>query len=152
MVFRKILIAIDGSEHAWKALEVATELARVHGAGLVVLHVAQRPALPDTLRMIAELEHIPLEEEVARYEADLRIGDALVREVIARAKRAGVEVVRGEVAEGHPPTQILEVASREGCDTIPLGSRGLGEARSLLLGSVSHKVAHLSETTCIIVK
>jgi nucleotide-binding universal stress UspA family protein len=30
-----------------------------------------------------------------------------------------------------------------------LGSRGLGDAKGLLMGSVSHKVAHLAECTCV---
>ncbi len=37
-------------------------------------------------------------------------------------------------------------------DMIFLGSRGLGDAQSLLMGSVSHKVAHLAECTCVSVK
>ena len=69
-----------------------------------------------------------------------------------RAQKAGVQNVRGAVGEGQPAAQILEIAAREGCDAIVLGSRGLGDARSLLLGSVSHKVAHLADATCIIVK
>lgn len=47
------------------------------------------------------------------------------------------------------PDQILAVADAEGASMIALGSRGLSDAKALLLGSVSHKVANRANCTCI---
>lgn len=49
----KILVAIDGSDHAWKALEVACDLAKAHGGDLLVLHAVDRPVRSETLRLLA---------------------------------------------------------------------------------------------------
>ena len=152
VAFRKILVAVDGSAPAWTALGIAGELALADGASLVILHVAERPDFPEALQLLADAEHIPLEEEGARYLADMRLGDALVREAVARVQRPGLASVQGLVVEGKPAAKILEVAEREGVDAIVLGSRGLGDIRSTLLGSVSHKVAHLANVHCILVK
>jgi nucleotide-binding universal stress UspA family protein len=151
-MFSKILVAIDGSDHAWKALEVACDLAKAHGGDLLVLHAVDRPVRSETLRLLAEVEHIPFEEEASRFSAELALGDALAREGASRARSAGVEGVSALIGEGSPAKQIVDIAEREHVDTVVVGSRGLGEIPSLLLGSVSHKVAHLAGCTCIVVK
>ncbi|NQU72224.1 MAG: universal stress protein, partial [Rhodospirillales bacterium] len=47
---------------------------------------------------------------------------------------------------------IIEYAEQHDIDMIVIGSRGLGDLKGMLLGSVSHKVAHLAECSCITVK
>jgi nucleotide-binding universal stress UspA family protein len=151
-MFDRILVGIDGSEQAWRALDVAGNLARQCDAELVALHVVHRQAQPSVLRELAEVEHMPLEEEQARYAADLAMGDALARDAADRLRAQGVERVVSRVAEGSPARQIVELAQREGVDLIVLGSRGLGDVRSLVLGGVSHKVSHLAECACLFVR
>ena len=55
-------------------------------------------------------------------------------------------------AEGDPAGRILDTAKNGGADLIVLGSRGLTDVASLLLGSVSHKVLHLAPCACLMVK
>jgi nucleotide-binding universal stress UspA family protein len=54
--------------------------------------------------------------------------------------------------DGDPANAILRVAKRLQVNMIFLGSRGLSDTKGLLMGSVSHKVAHLAECTCVSVK
>jgi nucleotide-binding universal stress UspA family protein len=150
-VFRKVIAAIDGSDHAWKALELAADLAKVHGAELLVLHVVPWQPMPEALYELAQAEHIALDEEEARYAGLRALGDALTREAERRVRERGVASVSSRVAQGSPAHEILGVAQEHGADLLVLGSRGIG-ARGLLLGSVSHKVAHLAECTCVLVK
>jgi len=56
------------------------------------------------------------------------------------------------VTDGDPTKCILAAAASEGVDTIAPGNRGLGNIDGMLVGSVSHKVSHLAECTCITVK
>lgn len=147
----KILVAIDGSEHAWKALDLAADLAKLHGAELIALHVVPYEAMPAALRAFAAAEHIPYEEERARFHYARTLGDRLTQSAEQRARDRGARA-RGQSAEGHPADAILEVAAEEKVDLIVLGSRGLSDAAALFLGSVSHKVANHATCTCVTVK
>ena len=148
----KILVAIDGSDHAWKALDLAIEIAKGREAQLIALHVLDFEPLPDALREFARVEHIPLEEERARYHSSIGFGDALAQRAARVARERGLTAVTPRSAEGRPANTILEVARDEKVDMIVLGSRGLSEPKALFLGSVSHKVANLAECTCVTVK
>lgn len=148
----RILVAIDGSQHAWKALDLASDLARLHDAELVVVHIVPYEPLPEALRDFAKVEGIPMEEETARYHQSLSLGDALTREAQSVARKKGVGKVVGHTLEGKPAAAILDAATRERVDMIVMGSRGLSDPKALLLGSVSHKVANLAECTCVTVK
>ena len=106
----------------------------------------------DSVRAFAEAEQMPVEEEEGRYRLARMMGDQLTRSAEARARDKGASDVVGRTAEGKPAEQILELAGSEDVDMIVLGSRGLSDARALLLGSVSHKVAHHAACTCVMVK
>ena len=170
-MIRKILAAIDGSEHAWKALDLAADMAQQHSAQLIVLHVvrfeplsvdrraafsggaAQAPGtLGKALPAFAEAERVPVEEEEGRYRYARSLGDQLTRSAEARARHKGVSDVVGRTVDGKSAEQILEVAGSEGVDMIVMGSRGLSDAKALFLGSVSHKVANHATCTCVTVK
>ena len=151
-MIRKILAAIDGSEHAWKALDLAADMAKQSGAQLIVLHVVPYEPMSEALRTFADAEDMPVEEEEGRYHYARTLGDHLTRSAEARARDKGLRDVVGRTVEGKPAGQILEVASSEGVDMIVMGSRGLSDARAIFLGSVSHKVANHAACTCVTVK
>jgi len=71
-------------------------------------------------------------------------------ERVCRDKR--VKAVELAVEEGNPAQLILDCAKRTEADMIVMGSRGLGNLRGMLMGSVSHKVSPLAECTCVTVK
>jgi nucleotide-binding universal stress UspA family protein len=151
-MIKKILAAIDGSDHAWKALDLAADMAKQHGAQLIVLHVVPFEPMSEALRAFATTEHLPIEEEEARLRHARTLGDHLTRSAEARVRDKGLTDVVGRTVEGKPADQILEVARSEGVEMIVIGGRGLSDARALLLGSVSHKVANHAECTCVTVK
>jgi nucleotide-binding universal stress UspA family protein len=151
-MIRKILAAIDGSEHAWKALDLAADIAKQHGARLIVLHVVPFEPVSDSLREFAAAEGLAVEEEAARFHFARTLGDRLTRSAEARCRDNGLTDIVGRTAEGRPADQILKAARGESVDLIVMGSRGLSEARTLFLGSVSHKVANHAACTCVTVK
>src|SRR5439155_18149389 len=92
--------------------------------------------------------------EYERYEGDdIDLGppvpaDQLVNDVLRTFREGGVEA-QGEirrVSSGDTPEQIVEVAKRSQADLIVMGSRGMTEWKSLLLGGVANKVVH--HATC----
>lgn len=149
---KKYLAAVDGSDHAWLALDLATDLAKISEAELLILHVVPYEPMPEGFEHFAKAEGILIEEEKARYHASRGVGDNIVREAEARARNNGLERVVSRAVEGNPADRIVSMAQSEGVDMIFLGSRGLGEIKGLLMGSVSHKVMHLAPCTCVAVK
>ncbi|MEE8536041.1 MAG: universal stress protein, partial [Kiloniellales bacterium] len=64
----------------------------------------------------------------------------------------GVEKIQRTLEDGDPAKAILDCAKRVEANLIVMGSRGLNDLKGLLVGSVSHKVSHLAECTCVTVR
>ena len=149
---KKLLVAIDGSEHAWKALDLAADIARAQDAEILLLHVVPYEPVPPAFLDFIEAEHIPLEEGAYAYHYSGReLGDLLTNKAADRLRQRGLEKLTPMMLEGHVARTILATASEEGVDAIFLGSRGLSDLKGALLGSVSHKVANLAPCTCVTV-
>ncbi len=151
MDMKLILCATDGSEAAAKALDFASGLAKLHAARLLVLHVQRkhgRAAIPSGMEDLARIENVLLTEADMMRDAAVRMAS----EAANMAKGVGVADVESMVVEGDAATRIIEIATEKAADAIVIGSRGLGDLEGLLLGSVSHKVAHLAPCTCVVVR
>lgn len=177
-MFSKILVAIDGSEHAQRALVVAGNLASRFDADLTVLHVFSSAEMTETVRHVAEVEHlVPAHRQTSgsdvdvvaagglpvdpvgetynfnvMYQAAERTAQLLAENGAKIARDAGAPTVNTRAQHGDPASVILDVAEHEKIDLIIMGSRGLGTLKGLFLGSVSNKVNQLSECCCITVK
>jgi len=142
-MFKRILLATDGSSHAEKALEYARDLALRDDAQVIVVHAFEpASAYP------AYLGDLWGEQILARLVA---AGRELVNEAAQELRQAGVDVI-AEVREGPPADAILRVADVRQPDLIVMGSRGHGELASLLLGSVSHRVLAHTHTPVMVVR
>jgi nucleotide-binding universal stress UspA family protein len=119
-----VVVGIDGSPEATRAVAWAGRLARDEHRSLVVLHAV----------------------------SDAGAGHDLVHEEAERARNhaPGVEVV--EVVTTVDPREALLEAARRGAAAIVVGSRGRGPLRSLLLGSVSATVARYSAAPVVVVR
>ena len=149
---KKFLVAVDGSDHSWKALDLATELARVADAELIILHVVPYEPMPEGLKQFAKIEGMSIDEGEARFHMSRMFGDRIVNEAEERARDNGLDRVTTLVAEGNAAHEIVEVAKTKDTEMVFVGSRGLGKVSGMLMGSVSHKVMHLAPCTCVAVK
>ena len=80
------------------------------------------------------------------------LGEGLVAKYKRQAETEGISDVQTKLETGDPANRIVEAAKSCDADVIVMGSRGLSDFRSLMLGSVSHKVANQSEVSVITVK
>jgi nucleotide-binding universal stress UspA family protein len=175
-MFKTILVPTDGSDHATRAVEIASDLASKYGARLIFVHVLLTQASPGDLRKIIDLQNLSDEareeiEVVERLqegtrmggapitvslpvpgEALVAVGDVLLGEAEKIARNHGVENPEREWKQGDPAHCILSTAKEENVDLIVMGSRGLSDLKGLFVGSVSHKVSHLSDCSCVTVK
>lgn len=145
----KILVPVDGSEHAYRALSFAADLAEKYRAEIVVVHALTDWRLPEALERFAESEHLEGPPEYIRYKL---VGESLLKEAEARLKGRGLSRVRTTALSGDPAQEILREAAEIGADLIVMGNRGLSDVKGLLIGSVSHKVTSLAPCTVITVK
>lgn len=127
-MFKRIITAVDGSEHSYRALYYAKGIAECFGADLYLVHI-----FPQTSDLLGydEYEHL-----VARREA---AGQEILQEARQKLGETSVTVYE-ELLEGPEAEAILAVAETRQIDLIVMGTRGLSTLQGLLLGSVSHKV------------
>lgn len=137
----RVLAAVDGSEHALRAVELAAELAVGCGAELHLVHVltdTRSGRIPRGLEEYERLEHLELSEAAVLRDA----AEQMVETAAERARAAGAARVECHVGRGDPATTILAHSQAVGADVVVLGRRGLGELSGMLQGSVSQKVTH----------
>jgi nucleotide-binding universal stress UspA family protein len=145
----KILVPTDGSENASKAINYAFDLAGKYDATIYLLHVVQESKIPEGFEDFLKAEKIEKPEVQAYME---KIGQRIIEIGQEQAKFKGVENVKTAVLLGDPTEKILQSADANEIDMIIMGSRGLGEIKSLFLGSVSSKVCNQADCTCVTVK
>lgn len=172
-MFKSILVAIDGSDAARRALETAIELASMHNAKLFIAHIYLHGKPAEELERLAEIEHLAPEAAAsltlsldaeatsysnlfsnARHEAQVvsKMGDLILLRAKEQALKAGVEPVDTYSAAGDYADGILDAIDETGPDLVVMGHRGLGRVKRLLLGSVSNKVAQQADAAVLLVQ
>lgn len=140
-MFERILLAVDGSEHALRAARKAAELARL--------------MKPEEFRIVVAYDPIPvyLGEPNMQIAITNRKGEAedILNVAVKEIGKIPCEV-HAEILEGDPASAIIEVANVCKSDVIVMGSRGLGRLAGLLLGSTSQKVVSHAPCPVLIVR
>jgi len=147
MQFKKILVAIDGSKTADKGLEYAVDLAKKLGSSLTIMHVADLPSIPYTIPADAFTRPIPSTEELRSIMEIEGNKILLKRKEDSLKKDMEADIL---LKFGDPSEEIIKAS--DNYDFIVMGSRGLGQLKSLILGSVSNKVTHYSKKPILLIK
>ncbi|QIW24400.1 universal stress protein [Sulfolobus sp. S-194] len=142
-MFKKILVAYDGSDHAARALDIGIDLAKRYEAKLDIVEVVDTAAL-------LGMGVAPIPGEVIQQVYNKAKSD--IDNAKAKAQNQGVKDVEGVVLEGDPATAILEYAGKNGVDLIVTGSRGLSTFKRIILGSVSTKLVQEAKIPVLVVK
>jgi nucleotide-binding universal stress UspA family protein len=146
---KKILVGLDGSDSAARALAMAADLAVRYGAALYLLHVVPRPTIAsEGLREFARAERIEVPLAVAMSAES----QSIVAAGQATANARGVASVATSILSGDPAERLLEYAREQGVDLIVVGRRGIGQIRGLLMGSVSWKINCVAECPVLTVR
>jgi nucleotide-binding universal stress UspA family protein len=140
-MFRKILLAYDGSEGANRALEVGIGLAKIHGAELWAVAVQEK--LP---RFSGTIDEVQEEKQFA----DEQYGK-LLEAAKAKAKAAGIEI-KTLMHPGHPAQTIVAVAKEGKFDLVLVGHTGLSGVWAAFLGTTAEKVSRHAPCSVLIVR
>ncbi len=138
----RILVAVDGSEHADRAAQFAVDLAKRIGAAELQLVNVQEPAEESQTHGLAR-------DAIRQHRETLAIATGTAAKAMADA--AGVPCAF-EWHFGDPAEVVVNVAISMQCALVVMGSRGAGAIQNLLLGSVAQKALHLSSVPVTLVK
>jgi nucleotide-binding universal stress UspA family protein len=144
-MFHNLLVAIDGSPHASAALDEAIDIARLSRARLTVIATVPDPS---TWLLGGAAYGGGIDFEAIERETEREYGGLLESAVERVPQDVSVTKV---LARGRPAEKILEQVEQGHHDLIVMGSRGRGQVRSLILGSVSHEVLNASPSAVLIV-
>jgi nucleotide-binding universal stress UspA family protein len=138
-VYKKILVALENSQADQSLLPHVSQLARLLGSHLLLVHVADGWVARnfDTLKLTESEEMRADREYLERLVAQLRGQGLSASELLAL---------------GNPPEEILKVAVAENCDLIAMGSHGHRFVGDLILGSTIHEVRHRTSIPVLLVR
>ncbi|NNN00793.1 MAG: universal stress protein [Acidimicrobiaceae bacterium] len=128
-MFKKVLVAADGTTTAKRAVEVAASLAAMAGGALHIVTVQSPKNVAESL-LPGEFKHVHDDGGVS----------ALLQDLSFIAKAQGLDPVLHH-AGGEPADAIIETAAQIEADLVVVGNRGMKGARRVL-GSVPNSVAH----------
>jgi len=138
--YRKILLPVDGSDIAKKAVRTGLELARLSDAEVTAISVI------DLTKFRSTSQGVMLPDMFAYME---QAAEAAVEDAIKEGKAMGIEV-KGLIARGSPATDIIEHS--KDYDIIVMGTAGRTGFSRAALGSVAEKVVRFAACPVMVVK
>lgn len=174
-MFKNILVATDGSPLGRSAVEIAAGLANKFESSVNLVTIVGQGDVPENMVRMLRAEHLvegkgsdepslgilsrapgPAVSANSRAaeaaEAHFKMAEMILGEAKEQLTESGLKNVDAHLENGKPADVILEIAKQSKSDLIVVGSRGFGDLKSLILGSVSHKVLQMAECPCLIVK
>ncbi|MBN6187576.1 universal stress protein [Aneurinibacillus sp. BA2021] len=133
---KTILVPVDGSQHALRALGEAADMAKAFGGSILLLNVQYDLETFHTRRFFSR-------EQIEQYEKEL--SDEVLAPAVDELRKHEVAFTV-KVRVGSPKKEIIAEAVECGADYIVMGSRGMGSVMGSVLGSVSYGV--LNEAPC----
>jgi nucleotide-binding universal stress UspA family protein len=139
-VFKKILVAVDGSSDSDRAAAAAADIAKAHGSELHVCHVFHIPEhyTPD----LAE----PLRAAIRKD------GEDILAHATRVAEKQGLKASPHLVKEGHPAEAIVKLADKLDVGLLVVGVRGRTADQMRTMGSVSEAVARSAKCSVLVVR
>lgn len=143
-MYKRILIATDGSDRSKKAAEEGVELAKALGAQVVALNVVNEVVVASAVRQLgADRKEVETKLKTA--------GQKAVDEIKKMGDASGVKIDT-VIRIGAPANDVIDVAGAEKADLIVMGSHGESGASKLLIGSVVQKVLYWATIPVLVVR
>ncbi len=174
---KKILVAVDGSEHMKRTLAKAIETADNDQAELIIMHVITPHALTDEEIAYAEkrcgekFKHLVRGDYLPAFQVDDNAerkyigdyvkarkifqkvyGEDILKQALEQGEKAGLANMRTIVETGDVAKMVLETARKENVDLIVIGRRGHGRIVEFFLGSIAQKILQYADRTVLAVE
>jgi nucleotide-binding universal stress UspA family protein len=147
-MWKTILVPHDFSSCANHAAALARDVAKVHGARMILLHVAELPPL-----LGANATVVPDEGGAPINVRDyaLRSSEAHLEDLANRLRADGVDVST-VATTGNVASEVEDCVKREGVDLIVIGTHGRTGLAHVVLGSVTEKIVRHSAVPVLTVR
>ena len=138
-MYTRILVPVENSPYDDAILQHVRGLARLTGASVVLIHVADGFAARNAKQLnLRESEEMRLDLEYLELQTEL-------------LKRDGIDA-DSILAGGEPSKEIAEAADREKCDLIAMSTHGHRFVKDILYGSVANEVRHITRIPVLLVR
>ncbi len=137
---QKILTAIDGSEYSQKIIDKAIEQAKSLGGDIILVYCHRK--------LHTMMPHAYPEEEISHIISE---AEKLVAPFLRRIEEADISA-ESRLMQEPAGEAISEIARIEKCDLIVMGSRGLTNLASLIIGSVTNRVLQTAPCSVLVVR
>ena len=134
------MVTVDGSETMERTIRFACDLVKVLGGSLTLIHVVEVPVMiqPDLM-----FDSAPM----------TRAGEMILQTAQKQVEQNGLQAdIILKHQSGNPGHKIVAVAEEKGFTLIVMHARGQSKAATILLGSVSHTVAHNAPCSILILR
>lgn len=137
--YTKILVPVDGSKFAEKALLHACELAKNYHSKVTLIYVVDKS---HSISFLDKKEYLLMLR---------KFGDKVIKKSLSLSVENGIDA-KHVIKEGNIANEIIKFAKKDNTNLIIMGSRGLGKTFRLFLGSVSNKLVNNSPCSVLIIK
>lgn len=138
-VYKKILVPVENSPYDDAIIDHVTELARICGSSVTLIHVADGWAARNQ-------EHLKLRES-----EEMKKDREYIERLAQQLEERGIEA-DAVLASGDPANEIAQLAAREQCDLIAMATHGHKFIGDMIHGSVSHSVRHASHVPVLLIR
>ena len=145
-IFRKIMVATDGSELVKKAVDTAIEISKLGQTKLYAVHVIPLGDFYSSMPLSIDAEWIKDMEEHLRIE-----GEEAITYVENAGRAANVEI-EPVILEGNPANEIVDFAEKNDIELIVMGTHGITGIPRFLLGSIAENVVMHSKKAVLVVR
>lgn len=142
-MYSKILVPLDGSGLAERAIQHAVEVARGTGAEIILLRVIQAP--------LGKIPEVGQSEENVSIREIAAQSTAYLEKIASKITEEGVKV-RFVVLEGAADSAILGFAHKENVDILVMSTHGRTGLSKAIMGSVAEKVMLTTKKPVMLVK
>ena len=154
MLFKRILVAFDGSEQSKRAIDYAADMADSYKGTLFVLTVVPKVTLPVFPDEGFGSAPITAAQDFGEYQDRMKTmykksQDEVMKDIKEHFPNLSAEPI---LLEGRPSAAIVEEAEKHQVDLIVMGSRGLGGIAGWILGSTSRRVVESCTKPILVVK
>jgi nucleotide-binding universal stress UspA family protein len=153
-MYSQVLVPLDGSKAAERALPHAEGICKSHGAAMHLLMVFTRhPRAGNTSGAGLEADRsVEAAAEIGRQVEQAQIDSAqeYLEDIAERLKQQGVSV-QTEIGEGSAHEHIIDYAKKHSADLIVMSTHGHGGLKRMLIGSVTDRVIRMGEVPVLVI-